>query len=101
MATQLASNDKIRVQLDLSPALMLRLNWVMQVCDLSSRKDLFNNAISILEWAAKESSEGRKIASFDDESNDRHILSMPALSAATAAHQSAGAAHMKDALADA
>lgn len=88
MNMQLASSDKTRVQIDLSPAQMLRLNWLMNVCDLTSRKDLFNNALSLLEWAAKESFEGRKIASFDDESSNRYILSMPALLAASAARSS-------------
>jgi len=75
--------QKTRVQLDMSPVELQRLNWVMEVCDLHTRKDLFNVALTLLEWATKETNEGRRIASFDDRTNDRFILSMPALSAAS------------------
>ena len=75
--------QKTRVQLDMSPGELQRLNWVMEVCDLSTRKELFNVALTLLEWATKETNEGRRIASFDDRTNDRFILSMPALSAAS------------------
>ena len=74
--------NKTRVQLDMSPVEIQRLNWIMEICDLHTRKDLFNNALTLLEWAARETCEGRKIASFRDELRDRFILSMPALSAA-------------------
>lgn len=73
---------KTRVQLDLSPNEVERMNWMMTVCGLESRKDLFNNALTLLEWAANETAGGRKIASFDDESKERTILSMPVLRAA-------------------
>lgn len=75
---------KTRVQLDLSQKEVERMNWIMGVCGLESRKDLFNNAITLLEWATEEVTEGRKIASFDDKTKERRILSMPALNAAAA-----------------
>jgi hypothetical protein len=75
--------QKTRVQLDMSPNELQRLNWVMEVCDLGTRKELFNVALTLLEWAVKETNDGRRIASFDDRTNDRLILSMPALSAAS------------------
>ena len=74
--------SKTRVQLDMSAAEIQRLNWIMEVCDLTTRKELFNNALTILEWATRETVDGRKIASFDDTTKDRYILSMPALNAA-------------------
>lgn len=76
------ANSKTRVQLDLSVSEIERLNWIMNVCDLSSRKDLFNNALTLLEWAVKEVSEGRKIASFDEQTKDRSVLTMPVLRSA-------------------
>lgn len=87
MNAKVSSDDKIRVQIDLSPIQIARLNWTMKVCGLETRKDLFNNALTILEWAAKEVTEGRKIASFD-KSDTKHILSMPALQTAASAHRS-------------
>jgi hypothetical protein len=73
---------KTRVQLDLSAAEVERMNWMMKVCGLESRKDLFNNALTLLEWATEEVLAGRKIASFDDETRERRILSMPVLKTA-------------------
>lgn len=75
---------KTRVQLDLSPIELERMNWMMEACAIESRKDLFNNALTLLEWAVQEVQEGRKIASFDDNKRDRTILSMPVLKTAAA-----------------
>jgi hypothetical protein len=73
---------KTRVQLDLSPHEVERMNWIMDVCGIESRKDLFNNALTLLEWAVTEVSNGNKVASFNDNTKDRHIISMPILSTA-------------------
>ena len=74
--------SKTRVQLDLAPHEIETMNWLMEVCGIESRKDLFNNAVALLEWATGEVGEGRKIASFNDSTKERTILSMPVLSAA-------------------
>jgi hypothetical protein len=73
---------KTRLQLDLSPQEVERMNWMMLVCGMENRKDLFNNALTLLEWAAFEVGQGRKVASFDDNKKERTILSMPVLNAA-------------------
>jgi hypothetical protein len=70
---------KTRVQLDLSPSMMERLNWSMDVCELETRKDLFNSALSLFEWAVKEAIEGRSVASVDRERKHYTELTMPAL----------------------
>ena len=76
-----AKTEKIRVQVELSGNEITRLNKVMEVCDLTSRKDLFSHALTLLEWAAHEKMAGRIVAGIDVETNDRHILSMPCLNA--------------------
>jgi hypothetical protein len=58
--------DKTRIQIDLSPKEVERMNNVMKQCDIESRKDLFNNALAIMEWAIKEVGKGFSIASVDD-----------------------------------
>ncbi|GGK30193.1 hypothetical protein [Salinarimonas ramus] len=70
---------KTRVQLDLSPEEVARLNWMMEVCGIATRKDLFNNALTLMEWAVDEIVDGRRIASLTDENGDRHFVTMPAL----------------------
>lgn len=77
------SNDtqeaKTRVQLDLAPSQMERLNWLMDTCGIETRKDLFNNAISLLEWAVLEVMNGRVVVSVDKEAKHMKELTMPAL----------------------
>jgi hypothetical protein len=74
--------SKTRVQLDLSPHEVQRMNWMMDVCGIESRKDLFNNALTTMEWVVGEVVQGKKIASFNDDTKERTILSMPALNTA-------------------
>jgi len=75
-----APETKTRVQLDLAPAQMERLNWLMEVCDLETRKDLINTALSLFEWAVVEVREGRMVASIDKKEKQVKELTMPALS---------------------
>jgi hypothetical protein len=72
-------DTKTRVQLDLAPPQMERLNWLMNACDLETRKDLVNTALSLLEWAVVEVRKGRVIASVDKEAKHIVELTMPAL----------------------
>lgn len=74
--------SKTRVQLDLAAHEIERINWIMDVCGIESRKDLFNVSLTLLEWCTMEAAQGKKIASFDDNTKERSILSMPALQAA-------------------
>src|SRR4051794_36925042 len=73
---------KTRVQLDLSLHEVERMNWMMDVCGIESRKDLFNNALTLLEWVVGEVGNQKKVASFNDDTKERSILSMPILSTA-------------------
>lgn len=82
---------KTRVQIDLANREVERMNWIMAVCEMESRKDLFNNSITLLEWAVNEIREGRKIGSFDDDKQERYTLSMPILSNAARSADKLGA----------
>ena len=53
----------------------------MEACDISKQKDLFNAALTLLEWAVGERRKGRTIASMDEASMKYKELAMPALSA--------------------
>lgn len=87
MAELLAKPHTTRVQLELSPHELETMNWLMEVCGIKTRKDLFNNAVALLEWAVGEVADGKKIASFNDNTKERNILSMPALNAAAGTHR--------------
>ena len=82
-----APPDKTRVQLDFSPTVIERMNRSMDICELETRKDLFNSALSLLDWAVGEVLKGRVIASLDEENKHYTRLAMPALQ--NAAHYAA------------
>lgn len=92
--------DKTRIQIDLFAKEMERMSWIMYVCDLATRKDLFNTALTMLFWAVNEVRAGREIASIGKSDNgDIKVLSMAALdSAAMAATSSAASQAERDTL---
>lgn len=71
--------EKTRVQLDLSPRQLERLNRIMEATEAETRKDLFNDAMSFYEWGIGEVLAGREIASVDLERHDIVRLSTPRL----------------------
>jgi hypothetical protein len=82
-ATQVKSeNEKIRVQFDLIPSQVEALENLMTVCALDTRKDLVNNAITLLEWAVGQVKLGKEIVSLDREERSYEVLRTPALMAA-------------------
>ncbi|WP_369943058.1 hypothetical protein [Xanthomonas medicagonis] len=69
-----------RVQLDLPSDRVDQLDQLVNEAGFATRKELFNNALALLQWAVKEARRGRAIASVD-EANDRFTeLNMPFLS---------------------
>ncbi len=75
-----AGKGLTRVQLDLSTERLEQLERLMEEADFSTRKDLFNNALSLLQWAVKEARRGRSIASVDEKTERFTELNMPFLS---------------------
>ena len=69
-----------RVQLDLPAERLEALERLMEEAGFKTRKDLFNNAVSLLQWAVKEARRGRAIASVDEETERFTELNMPFLS---------------------
>lgn len=80
--TKLGESPTTRVQIEFSEREVEKLEWIMHVCEIKTRKDLFNNALTLLDWAVNEVGKGRKLASCDDASQERTILTMPILNAA-------------------
>ena len=56
----------VRVQIDLAEARVRELEELMKVCGVSTKKELFNNALTLLEWAVREVRKGNSIASVND-----------------------------------
>jgi len=74
----------MRLQLDLSEERVEALDRLMEETDLSTRKELFNNALSLFEWAVKEVRNGNVIASVNENEGRYRELHIPALSVAAA-----------------
>jgi hypothetical protein len=72
----------VRIQLDLPEEKVEELNEVMAKADIGTRKDLFNNALSLLAWAIKEREAGNIIASMNESAGTYKELVMPSLDAA-------------------
>jgi len=66
-----------RVQFELTDSQVKDIEKLMKKTNTSTKREFFNNAIAILEWAVDESSSGRKIASMDDKSHTYKELYMP------------------------
>jgi hypothetical protein len=76
----------MRLQLDLSEAKVRDLDRIMEECNISTRKELFNNALTLLEWAVGERKRGNTIASVNEERKTFRELQMPILNNVAAAN---------------
>lgn len=86
-----AHANKTRLQIDLSPEQIGLMDRMQDACGIATRKELFNNALSLFDWAITEVQKGRVIASLD-ESTERYVaLHMPTL--AHASRRGAGIGH--------
>ncbi len=69
----------IRIQFELPEEKVKELQALMDEAGIATRKDLFNNALTLFEWALKECRSGRTIASVDEHNKKYKELVMPAL----------------------
>lgn len=67
----------MRLQFDVTPERAKELDLLMRKCGVESRKDLFNNALTLLEWAIGEVENGKEIASVNEREQKYRILQMP------------------------
>ena len=69
----------MRIQLDMDEAGVELVDELKRLTGCRTYRDLFNNAISLLDWAVRQRMEGRKITSFDEGNDVCRELVMPAL----------------------
>ncbi len=72
----------IRFQFDITPERSHELDELASQLGVS-KKDLINNALTMLKWAIRHRRAGRAICSIQDDSDDIVELEMPILDAAT------------------
>ena len=68
-----------RLQLDLSDTQDELITELMAVCDLRTKKDVIENALMLLGWAATEVQRGLLIAAIDDTNKVYKEIETPAL----------------------
>jgi len=69
----------MRIQVEFDDEAMRQVEDLKQLTGLKTYKDLFNNGIALLWWAANQRRNGRAIASVDEEQREFKELQMPAL----------------------
>lgn len=69
----------VRIQLDMPDERVRELDALMAELNLATRKDLFNNALTLFFWAVHEKKQGRAIASVDEAENKIREVLMPVL----------------------
>ena len=68
-----------RLQLDLTETSDEVIVTLMKLCDLRTKKDVVENALMLLGWAAREASHGNTIAAIDGKNEIFREIEIPAL----------------------
>ena len=77
----------MRLNIELPKEQVSELQALMKTIGVDTYKDLFNNALTLLQWAVDEVKNSRKIASVDEAANKYRELAMPAFDNARRAAQ--------------
>jgi hypothetical protein len=68
-----------RIQIDLSEEGYNQLELLIKECGFATKREFFDNAISLMKWAASKARSGRSIASVDEKQKQYNELEMPFL----------------------
>jgi len=71
--------ETVRIQFELSPEKAAELEELIKETGVQSKRELFNNALTLLKWAVRETRRGNSIASVDEEHGKYRELQMPIL----------------------
>jgi hypothetical protein len=70
----------VRIQFEMPKDKAEELDGLMKETGVQTKKELFNNALTILKWAVRETKNGNSIASVDEAHGKYRELQMPILS---------------------
>jgi hypothetical protein len=65
-----------KIQIDFAEGQIEEMNKIMAQCGISTRKELFNTAFSLLRWMVQETSNGNEIASVNKNAEVYRVLVM-------------------------
>jgi hypothetical protein len=71
--------EVVRLQFDVRRAQLNIIEKLVEVCGLSSKKELFSNSMALMKWAVQETQKGRRIASYDPDRDEIEMVALPAL----------------------
>jgi hypothetical protein len=74
----------MRLQIELNEHEVQILEWLKKMTGSRTHKDLFENSMTLLQWAVEQRRQQRTVASFDPGSKSYRELQMPALQQAAA-----------------
>ena len=74
----------MRLQIELNEHEVRILEWLKEMTGSRTHKDLFENGMTVLQWAVEQRLQQRTVASFDPGSKSYRELHMPALQQAAA-----------------
>jgi hypothetical protein len=69
----------MRIQIDVDDSGIQLLEKIKDATGVSTYKDLFNNAVTLFDWAIRQRAQGRVIASLDEKTKQYREITMPAL----------------------
>lgn len=72
----------VRVQLEMSPARIAELDRLQKLTGARTRRELFDNALTLFERAVAENQNGHRVAFIDEEDGRYKVVAMPVLDAA-------------------
>jgi hypothetical protein len=73
------TKDQLRLQFELSPERVELFDQLRKAAGFENRKELLNNALTLVEWAIRHARAGHTIASLDEKSDKLYELEMPFL----------------------
>jgi hypothetical protein len=73
------TDELVRFQVEIKPSLLAEIELLQQLCGLSSKKEVFNNAVTLLRWAALQKRNGFLIASINKDGEIHRELQLPCL----------------------
>jgi hypothetical protein len=79
MCSDIEGVPAMRIQLDVSKQSAQQIKSLMYRADFKTHSDLFNNAVTVVEWAIRQVESGSVIAAVDTDRDRMRELSMPFL----------------------
>ncbi|WP_319784508.1 hypothetical protein [Oceanisphaera sp. IT1-181] len=79
----------VRLQFEVSEEKSKEIDALMKSFGITTKKELLNNALTLLDWALEEKTSGHEIAAIDKVNKEFHTLRMPIFNNVTKKHNKA------------